>query len=175
MKLDVLPEDAKPGPWYRDGLSFTCTQCGNCCTGGPGYVWISPAEVDRLAEFLHLSAAEVLERYCRKIGDQYSLTERRNRGQYDCIFLREEPATRTVEGQTIRTTRRTCAIYPVRPLQCRTWPFWDSMLASPTAWKQGTARCPGVNQGKKYTVRQIEAIRTATDWPIPKPDPGEAP
>ena len=36
-------------PWYADGLSFTCTQCGNCCTGGPGYVWISDMEIDRLA------------------------------------------------------------------------------------------------------------------------------
>ena len=22
-------------PWYRDGLAFTCTQCGACCTGAP--------------------------------------------------------------------------------------------------------------------------------------------
>ena len=27
-------------PWYRDGLRFTCTRCGNCCTGAPGYVWV---------------------------------------------------------------------------------------------------------------------------------------
>ena len=32
--------NAAPGePWYRDGLRFQCTQCGNCCTGDPGVVW----------------------------------------------------------------------------------------------------------------------------------------
>lgn len=165
MKLDVLSNDNDQDSWYREGLSFTCTQCGNCCTGGPGYVWISPVEIGRLAEFLHLTADEVVERYCRKIDGRFSLTERRNHGNYDCIFLREEPATRTVDGQTIRTTRRTCSIYPVRPLQCRTWPFWDSTLASSDSWKHGTSRCPGINQGRKYTFKQIETIRTAKDWP----------
>jgi Fe-S-cluster containining protein len=165
MKLDVLSDEKDQGPWYRTGLSFTCTQCGNCCTGGPGYVWISDVEIDRLAEFLHLTPAKVIEQYCRKINDRYSLTERVNRGNYDCIFLREEPSQRVVEGQTIRTTQRVCSIYPVRPLQCRTWPFWDSTLASEQSWKQGTQRCPGVNHGKKYSFKQIESIRTAKDWP----------
>src|SRR5262245_18529291 len=25
-------------PWYQDGLEFTCTRCGKCCTGEPGFV-----------------------------------------------------------------------------------------------------------------------------------------
>jgi hypothetical protein len=45
MKLDVLET------WYADGLQFTCSQCGNCCTGGPGYVWMSKEEIVRLAEY----------------------------------------------------------------------------------------------------------------------------
>lgn len=32
-------------PWYAPGLSFTCTQCGNCCTGEPGVVWVSDEEI----------------------------------------------------------------------------------------------------------------------------------
>ena len=27
--------------WYRDGLRFECTRCGACCTGAPGYVWVT--------------------------------------------------------------------------------------------------------------------------------------
>ncbi|MFM7740581.1 MAG: YkgJ family cysteine cluster protein, partial [Planctomycetota bacterium] len=27
-------------PWYKDGLRFQCSQCGDCCTGGAGYVWV---------------------------------------------------------------------------------------------------------------------------------------
>ena len=40
MKLDVLSPLPPPPTWYADGLRFTCTQCGNCCTGQPGFVWI---------------------------------------------------------------------------------------------------------------------------------------
>ncbi|MFM1805538.1 MAG: hypothetical protein RL136_2417, partial [Planctomycetota bacterium] len=29
-------------PWYAEGLRFECTQCGNCCSGGPGAVWFTP-------------------------------------------------------------------------------------------------------------------------------------
>ena len=49
MKLEVLKDEAAEQPWYAEGLKFTCTQCGNCCTGGPGFVWISREEIRRLA------------------------------------------------------------------------------------------------------------------------------
>src|SRR4051812_13034732 len=91
MKLNVLSKkDPRSGPWYADGLSFTCTQCGNCCTGGPGYVWISDIEIDRLAEFLKITRAQTIDRYCRKIGGKYSLNEHRTElNLYDCTFLKE--------------------------------------------------------------------------------------
>ncbi|WP_296458322.1 hypothetical protein [Rubinisphaera sp.] len=38
--------------WYKDGLKFECTQCGNCCTGGPGAVWVSEEEIQAIAEYL---------------------------------------------------------------------------------------------------------------------------
>ena len=36
-------------PWYHEGLSFTCSQCGDCCTGAPGYVWVNNEEIAALA------------------------------------------------------------------------------------------------------------------------------
>ena len=64
MKLNVVQTEEKP--WYADGLTFTCSQCGNCCTGGPGYVWISDEEIGRLAKHLNISRAAVIEKYCRR-------------------------------------------------------------------------------------------------------------
>src|SRR5262249_16007507 len=153
-------------PWYSDdGLRFTCTQCGNCCTGGPGYVWISAAELPRLAEYLGLSVDETIDRYCRRVGDRYSLNEQPNsRGENDRTFLKEIEATRTVEGQSVRYTKRICPAYDVRPLQCRTWPFWSENLTSEKAWKIAGRKCPGMNEGKRYSVDEIERIRTAKDW-----------
>ena len=172
MKLDVFP----PEPWYAQGLKFTCTQCGNCCTGGPGFVWISEEEVLRLAEFLKLSPRQVLAKYCRKVGPRWSLKERRtSEGLYDCIFLTEQPpsgqAGRELEpGEPVPLRRRGCSIYPARPLQCRTWPFWDTNLSARQNWEASARRCPGMGRGtRKFTRAQIESLRDATDWPQEPP------
>jgi uncharacterized protein len=157
MKLPVVE------PWYADGLSFTCTQCGNCCTGPPGYVWISDTEIDRLAEHLKLTRAQTLKKHCRRIGGKISLKETKSEaGLYDCNFLTTE--TRTLPDGTTRTIRG-CSIYPVRPLQCRTWPFWDGLLASKATWDRASRTCPGMNHGKPYPLESIEQLRTSTDWP----------
>lgn len=169
MKLKVVETEA----WYADGLNFTCTECGNCCTGGQGYVWINTIEIGRLAEFLKITPKQVIERYCKRYGTRYSLDELKNgRGEYDCVFLKEIPAE-TGDGTQVAHSKRVCTIYPVRPLQCRTWPFWDGTLADEEAWKKASGRCPGINQGKHYTKEQIEALRDAKDWPEKCPGSGE--
>ena len=175
MKLHVVQSDSEAGAWYADGLKFTCSQCGNCCTGGPGFVWISREEIVRLAEFLRLSPQEVVEKYCRKVEGKFSLKEYRNaRGEYDCVFLTEQKAERTTAtpggNQEVTLTRRGCSIYPVRPLQCRTWPFWDGNLASKAAWDRAARRCHGMNHGNRtFTCDQMEALRDARDWPEDPP------
>ena len=174
MKLDVVPDEK---PWFADGLTFTCTQCGDCCTGGPGYVWISEEEIGRLAEFLKISTNEVLAKYCRRYGDRISLKERRMpNGNYDCVFLTETPATGSGKsrelkaGEKVPHKRRGCSIYPVRPLQCRTWPFWDGNLADKDAWEFASKKCPGMDRGSRtFTREQIEALRDARDWPEDPP------
>ncbi|MEM8874378.1 MAG: YkgJ family cysteine cluster protein [Planctomycetota bacterium] len=142
--------------WYEKGLSFTCTQCGNCCTGPSGFVWISDEEVTRLAEHLGLSREVTVRKYCRTINGKLSLKERKvGFGKYDCIFLTGEPGG-----------KRGCGIYEARPLQCRTWPFWPENIDSEKAWDRLSHKtCPGMNSGKRYTRRQIERIRDAADWP----------
>ena len=169
MKLDVLP--AKE-PWYADGLSFTCTQCGNCCTGGPGFVWISDEEVERLAQFMKLSVEETRSKYCRKVGRRWSLNEHRTReGNYDCVFLTSIPDSRPKKkelspGQAIPHPKRGCSIYSVRPLQCRTWPFWHSNLENEEMWEIAGRKCPGLNRGNRtFSQAEIERLRDAEDWP----------
>jgi Fe-S-cluster containining protein len=176
MELKVLSQNDSPEPWYADGLRFTCSQCGNCCTGGPGFVWISREEIGRLAEFLRITPREVVNRYCRKVNGRISLTETRvPSGNFDCVFLQEEKVTQTRRGadgrdERVTFTRRGCSIYPVRPLQCRTWPFWPENLSSPEAWAHSAKRCHGMNHGRRaFTREQMEALRDAKDWPQDPP------
>ena len=125
--------------WYQDGLAFQCTGCGNCCSGDPGVVWVNPDELQKIAEFTGLTETELRLRHTRRVGKQISLTERESG---DCSFLDRES--------------RRCTIYPVRPVQCRTWPFWNSNLESPEAWKDGTRTCPGIGQGNFIPLEEIQ-------------------
>jgi len=169
VQLNVLPS-ASSDPWYAQGLNFTCTQCGNCCTGSPGHVWITDDEIRLLADHLHLTPHETVDQFCRKINGQFSLRERRNRhGQYDCIFLRTEEQSAPASGDKPVFRRRYCSVYPVRPLQCRTWPFWPANLASEKSWSHAARTCHGMNHGRRFSLKQIQQLRDATQWPEAPP------
>ena len=47
-KLSLITEQDQE-PWYKEGLRFKCTECGKCCTGAPGYVWVNKEEVAEMA------------------------------------------------------------------------------------------------------------------------------
>lgn len=128
-------------PWYEDGLKFTCTQCGNCCTGAAGVVWISDDEVAALARHLGEPVEEARARYTYAIGHRRSLKEF---SDGDCIFYRRGVG---------------CTVYPVRPAQCRTWPFWDSACDTPAAWEETCQGCPGAGKGEHHAAEEIDRRR----------------
>jgi uncharacterized protein len=127
-------------PWYRDGLRFTCTQCGNCCTGFEGYVWVNEEEIGKIAECIGKSVEETRRDHTRVVGRRISLTEV---GDHDCTFFDPE--------------KRGCTIYQARPRQCRTWPFWRSNLESPETWREIQTNCPGAGKGNFFSLEEIEA------------------
>ena len=130
------------GPWYQDGLKFSCSGCGDCCTGAPGFVWVNDDEVETMAERINLSCDDFEDQYTRKIGARRSLKEFSNG---DCVFFDHDS--------------RKCEVYDLRPRQCRTWPFWDSNLKSPEAWAETCEDCPGSGQGKLFQIEEIEQRR----------------
>ncbi len=176
MKLPVLEKSCDDAPWYAEGLKFTCTQCGNCCTGGPGYVWISKGEIALLAEHLKITPADVVAKYCRKIDGKFSLKERRSpAGLYDCIFLKEMSVPKQGDDKVVQTIRA-CSVYSVRPLQCRTWPFWPENLSNEQAWNHAAKRCHGMNTpGRTFSINQIHSIRDAAEWPKKPPTSAKPP
>lgn len=71
-------------PWYADGLRFTCTQCGDCCTGEPGFVWVTDEEIAAIAEFRKEPVGEVTQLYTRRSKGRRTLKEKANG---DCVFF----------------------------------------------------------------------------------------
>jgi len=114
-------------PWYKEGLRFKCTGCGECCTGAPGYVWVTLAEADEIAKTLNITREEFIKKYTRRIGSRLSLKE--HPGNFDCVFLKG----------------KRCEIYHQRPKQCRTFPWWKEQLKSKEAWEEAAERCEGIN------------------------------
>jgi Fe-S-cluster containining protein len=124
-------------PWYQTGLRFRCTQCGHCCTGAPGFVWVTAEEIQQIATLRNEPRHEVEQLYVRPVGKRQSLREKANG---DCIFYDR------AEG---------CTIYPARPAQCRTWPFWESNVSTPEAWQETCEVCPGSGQGELISAEAI--------------------
>ena len=126
-ELEETPgEGSSPGPWYRDGLRFSCTKCGACCTGTSGYVWVEPREAKTMADVFGMPLDEFGRRYLRRIGRRYALLENEVSG--DCALLRE--------GR--------CLAYASRPSQCRSYPFWSAHLRDADAWKSVARECEGI-------------------------------
>ena len=124
-------------PWFEGGLRFRCTRCGNCCTGAPGHVWVDDEELSAIAEYRGETVEEVTGLHSRLTRHGRSLREKDNG---DCVFYDRE---------------RGCTIYPVRPRQCRTWPFWESNVATPEAWQRTCEVCPGSGKGDLISAEEI--------------------
>ena len=141
----------KKAPWYVAGLHFECIGCGNCCAGPEeGDIWITKPEIERLAKFLRMNVDKISAEFIHRIGNRFSINEQPV--NKDCVFL-----TDTGSGKG-------CAVYSVRPNQCRTWPFWDHNLDDPDDWNQAGVTCPGINRGKLYIFQEIEALRKQKKW-----------
>jgi len=130
---------SKDEVWYKDGLQFSCSQCGNCCTGEPGVVWVDDEEIAAIAQHLDKSTGEVRLFHTRLYANRVSLIEFANG---DCTFFDPES--------------RRCQIYEVRPRQCKTWPFWKSNLESIETWKETQKACPGAGTGDFVSLDEIE-------------------
>jgi Fe-S-cluster containining protein len=124
-------------PWYDAGLRFTCTRCGNCCTGEPGFVWVNDEEVAAIADLRGEPIEEFIAMYTRIAHRGRSLREKAN-GQ--CVFF--EPGAG-------------CTVYEARPRQCRTWPMWESNVKTPAAWERTRKVCPGAGQGELIPAEEI--------------------
>jgi len=132
--------EAEKSPFYAQGLRFSCSRCSACCRYESGFVFLSEKDASLLVAALNMGYNTFTEAYCRWVPDengdfQLSLKEKSN---YDCIFWAREP----VEG---------CTVYDKRPLQCRSFPFWPSIVNSEKNWKIAARDCPGIGKGKLHS------------------------
>jgi len=124
--------------FFEAGIRFECQRCGACCTGAPGIIRISRPEIRILADFLKMPVPDLIRMHLRPVASGFSIAEEANG---DCRFFDQG-----------------CRIYPVRPLQCRTYPFWFSQMRSLRQWKNALRQCPGIGNGPLYSRARILAL-----------------
>lgn len=156
--MPTLPAYPQRPEWFADpatnptgesGLRFSCTMCGNCCSGPAGYILISDEELASLARRLGLSIDAFTRDYTHMTREGRSLNEKKTPAGLDCIFLDREK----VPGKAV------CGVYEDRPIQCKTWPFWPSVIKSKSSWNAAKRTCPGIDQGNRHTPQQIRIQR----------------
>ena len=133
------------GHFYDKGLYFSCKRCSACCRFESGFVFLSENDVSALKAALKLEYEEFLDLHCRWIPslngiDQLSLKEKTN---YDCVFWSFERGG-------------ACLVYDARPLQCRAFPFWVSVLGDEESWKMAAEGCSGMDQGSYHSPGSIK-------------------
>lgn len=116
-------------------LRFTCQPgCIRCCDR-PGYVYLTETNLHEMAAHLGMTVDDFEQRYVRRYKHFLRL-----RSRVGCHFL-------TPDG---------CSVHPVKPLQCRTYPYWPSITADATTWRDERQNCPGIGKGE---LIQIETVR----------------
>ncbi len=119
----------------QDGIKFQCQQCGQCCTR-PGTVYFSDIEINAGAKFLKISREEFLKKYIN--GEK--------RGYHVSDSNKSCPLFKNGVG---------CTIYPTRPIQCSTFPFWETNFITLTAERNLHKECLGMGKGKFYPYNSV--------------------
>lgn len=128
--------------FFDQGIHFECQRCGACCTGDPGIVYVDTDEAKRIAEYLSDEISSFIDTYLYPIRGGYSIKEYSD-GR--CMFYNNG-----------------CTVYPVRPFQCKTYPFWFENLRSYKKWKRVLKECPGIGCGPLFSGEKILEIVQST-------------
>jgi len=116
----------------QDGFDFgfhaqACNNChSRCCRGRSGNIWVNDREMAAICDFFGINIIDGLWTYFVRHNNRVSIRENAREGEWQCIFL---------------DSRSKCTIYPVRPLQCRKFPFWPHFKKDISGLKE---ECPGV-------------------------------
>ena len=120
-----------------EGLRFECQPgCTECCRQ-KGFVYLTAADLERMAAFTGMTAKAFEKKYVYRTSRQMRLRVPR---ESTCPFLEEGG----------------CGIHPAKPTQCRVFPFWPELVESRREWKKTARYCPGIGKGP---LIQIESAR----------------
>jgi len=135
--------------YHTKPIRFKCTQCSHCCYGGKyAYVRANEHEINKIIDFLGVDSETFKADCLSKLVDHgYG------------IRMKLSPLAKALnkKGHCILLNKQGhCSVYPVRPMQCRTYPFWPEILKDEEKWNAEINRCEGIHQGNEVPIEHIE-------------------
>ena len=158
--LDQFISSEAPS-WMQDtdAFPFSCTECGKCCKT-QGEVFLAPEDITLAAKIRAQTPVDFVQQYAAS----YLLSPSALREGKDIPSSSSSPSSTKVvlasleslvedqqvwirlregeEGACVFLEKETnhCQIYEARPTQCRTYPFWPSIMKAPDAWNDECRR-----------------------------------
>ena len=122
-----------------ESLQFVCqTGCTLCCDV-QGYVYLTEKDLAAAARFLDLTVVQFERQYVYRTRHLLRLRKPKRK---QCHFLLDSG----------------CSIHPVKPTQCRLFPFWPELLETREAWQSTAHRCPGIGVGPLIQIGTAHEI-----------------
>lgn len=100
---------------------------------------MSSFRIERLARLLGTSVRAFRRDFLTK--DENGETVLKLHANGDCVFWKDG-----------------CTVYPERPRQCRSFPFWRENLLSQDEWTKLKEFCHGVDRGRLYPLEEIRSV-----------------
>lgn len=151
-------------PELKDGFSFSCQACGQCCKGfDTGEIFLFKKDVKRIFKHYDLRTSHEKEEFAlthfKIIEDSFKSKQKGTKKQLRkrfytlglkiiahpndrCIFLNDDDR---------------CSIYPIRPFQCRSYPFWRIVLTDEEEFEAHRKECLALQkkEGRIYSPGKI--------------------
>jgi Fe-S-cluster containining protein len=96
-------------------------------------VYITEDDLRRIAKHIGMSANVFEARYVIRYRHLLRL---RKPKKSQCHFLKGDG----------------CSVHVVKPVQCRTYPFWPELVEDRAAWKAEGTLCPGIGKGELIQI-----------------------
>ncbi len=120
-------------------LRFACQpNCSNCCQV-EGEVYLTEQDLQRMAEYTGMNPETFEATYVYRTKRLLRLRKPHGR---QCHFHQNN----------------CCSIHPVKPTQCRTFPFWPELIEDAKAWEEASQYCPGMGKGELIQIENARHI-----------------
>jgi uncharacterized protein len=99
-----------------------------------GQVYLSEEDLVRIAAHVNMTPADFEEKHVYRTARLLRLRKPPDR---QCIFHQDNR----------------CSIHPVKPTQCRLFPYWPEIIETQESWNATAQTCPGMNKGPLIQIR----------------------